>query len=453
MTRPARGAPGVRRAPKTIALISLGCAKNLVDSEVMLGALKAAGYGFVPTPEEADVVIVNTCGFIGPAREEAEQTIASVLELKRKHPGQAVVAAGCYVERDQPHLRAKFPEVDAWTGVRSFDEIAAIVEGRPAGGADRTFLYSDLSPRLVTSPGTWAYIKVSEGCSHRCAFCAIPLIKGPYVSRSAASIEREARTLAALGVKEIDLISHDTTWFGRDRGRRNGLAGLLGRLARVAGLEWIRFLYGYPEEITAPLLDVMAGPKICRYFDIPFQHADPSILRAMTRGLDAPRALRLLERIRTRLPGAAIRTSLMVGFPGEGRREFAALKRFVKEARFDHLGVFAYSPEKDTAAHAFPETVTSEEKEDRRSEIMALQAGISLAHNRSRVGQTIDVITEGPDPGAPGRWSGRGRFQAPEVDGIVRFALPPGMTEPPSPIVTVAVESAETYDLAGRLVP
>ncbi|HMA53104.1 MAG TPA: 30S ribosomal protein S12 methylthiotransferase RimO [Acidobacteriota bacterium] len=453
MTRPSRGAPGVRRAKRAVALVSLGCAKNLVDSEVMLGALRKAGYGIVPRPEDADVVIVNTCGFIGPARDEAEETLASILELKRADPGKTVVAAGCYVERDRAGLEARFPGVDAWTGVRSFDEIAAIVEGRPAGGPDRTFLYSDVSPRLVSTPGTWAYIKISEGCSHRCGFCAIPLIKGPYVSRSAASIVREARALAALGVKEVDLISHDTTWFGRDRGVRNGLTRLLERLARVPGLEWIRFLYGYPEEITAPLLDVMAGPKICRYFDIPFQHADPGLLRSMKRGLDSARALRLIERIRSRLPGAVIRTSLIVGFPGEGKKEFAALKRFVKDARFDHLGVFAYSPEKGTAACVIPETVSPEEKECRRSEIMALQAGISRAHNESRRGGTIDVLVEGPDPGAPGLWNGRGRFQAPEVDGLVRFALPPRMTEPPSPIVRVAVETAGDYDLAGRLIP
>ena len=207
------------------------------------------------------------------------------------------------MERDRAGLEAKFPGVDAWTGVRSFDEIAAIVSGRPVSVPDRTFLYSDASPRLVSTPGTWAYVKISEGCSHRCAFCAIPLIKGRYVSRSPASIVREARALAGLGVREIDLISHDTTWFGRDRGVRDGLAGLLERLARVPGIAWIRFLYGYPEEITGRLLDAMAGPKICRYFDIPFQHADPGLLKAMKRGLDGARALRLLERIRTQAPG------------------------------------------------------------------------------------------------------------------------------------------------------
>lgn len=451
--RPRRRAPGAPRARKTIALISLGCAKNLVDSEVMLGALKKAGFRILPRAEDADVVVVNTCGFIGPARAEAEETLAAVVGLKRADPGKRIVAAGCYVERDRAALERKFPGVDAWTGVRSFDEIAAIVEGRPVSAPDRAFLYSDASPRLVSTPGSWAYVKISEGCSHRCGFCAIPSIKGPYVSRSAASIVREARTLGALGVKEIDLISHDTTWFGRDRRIRNGLRALLERLSRVPGIEWIRFLYGYPDEITAPLLDVMAGPKMCRYFDIPFQHADPGLIKGMGRGMDGARALRLIDLIRTRLPGAAIRTSLIVGFPGEGKREFAALRRLVEEGRFDHLGVFAFSREKGTPAWARPETVSPEEKEDRRREIMALQSGISLAHNESRLGRTIDVLVEGPDADAPGRWTGRGRFQAPEVDGLVRFTLPAGSTEPPAPVVRVELVAADTYDLFGKLVP
>ena len=452
MTRPARGAPGGRRAKGTAALVSLGCAKNLVDSEVMLGALKRSGWRLSGAAADADVVVVNTCGFIGPAREEAERAIEAALVLKRRDPGKKVVAAGCYVERAGAALRRRFPEVDAWTGVRSFDRIAAIVEGRDVPEPGRTFLCSDLSPRLVTTPGAWAYVKVSEGCSHRCGFCAIPLIKGPYFSRSAASVVREARALAALGVREIDLVSHDTTWFGRDRGVREGLAGLLRRLVRVDGLAWVRFLYGYPEGVTDGLLDAMTHPAVCRYLDIPFQHSDARVVRAMRRGLDGPRALRLLERVRTRLPGAAVRTSLIVGFPGEGRKEFKDLLRFVEEARFDHLGVFAYSPEEGTASRALPDAVPAAEKEARRAEIMAVQSGISRAVNRSRVGSTVEVLVEGPDPNKEGRWLGRGRFQAPEVDGVVRFVLPPGMSEPPSALVRVALASAGAYDLSGRLV-
>jgi ribosomal protein S12 methylthiotransferase len=453
LTRSTRGTPGGRRAIHKIALISLGCAKNLVDSEVMLGALKKSGFVFVARAEDADAVIVNTCGFIGPARMEAEETLRTVLRLKEKDPRKRIVAAGCYVERDRAGLQKRFPGIDAWTGVRSFDRIAAIVRGQPVSGPDRTFLYSDRSPRLITTPGTWAYVKVSEGCSHRCGFCAIPLIKGPYVSRSVASVVREVQALAGLGVKEIDLISHDTTWFGRDRGLDRGLVRLLERLVRTAGVEWIRFLYGYPGEITDPLLEVMVDPKICRYFDIPFQHSDPGLIKAMRRGLDGTKALRLLERIREKLPGAAVRTSLIVGFPGEGRREFAGLQDFVRAARFDHLGVFTYSPERGTAAFDLPDKVGAAEKERRRGVLMDIQAGLSLERNKGYKGRQVEVLVERHETGDSRLWLGRGRFQAPEVDGVIRFTLPPGMTAPLSPIVRVEITSVGAYDLQGRLVP
>jgi len=438
------------RSPKKVALVSLGCAKNLVDSEVMLGELKRSGYAPVTGPAEADVLIVNTCGFIGPARAEAESAIASALRHKRRDRRKRVVVAGCYVERDEAGLRERFPEVDAWTGVRSFDRIAEVVRGGLPRPGDRAFLYSDRSPRLVSTPGTWAYVKVSEGCSHRCGFCSIPLIKGPYRSRSLASVEREVRALASLGVKEVDLISHDTTYYGRDRGMRDGLVRLLERLLPVRGLEWIRILYGYPEEVTDRLLEVMTEARVCRYLDIPFQHSDPRLVKAMKRGLDGDRALDLLARIRDRVPGVAVRTSLIVGYPGEGRREFSALLRFVEKARFDHLGVFLYSPERGTASFCRPETVTASEKERRRGEVMALQAGISLAKNRSRVGGTVEVLVE--KAAGPRRLVGRTRFQAPEVDGRItlsRSAISPG---PPPPIVTALVTAAGPYDLAGRVV-
>jgi ribosomal protein S12 methylthiotransferase len=451
LTRPTRGAPGGRRADKTVALISLGCAKSLVDSEVMLGALKKAGYSFASRAEDAAVVIVNTCGFIGPAREEAEAALRGALRIKRRDPRVKIVAAGCYVARDRAFLERKFPGVDAWTGVGSFDRIAAIVQGRPVAWPDRTFLYSDETPRLVTTPGAWAYVKISEGCSHHCGFCAIPLIKGPYVSRSLSSIVREVRALARLGVREVDLVSHDSTWFGRDRGLVGGLAKLLERLVRVEGLAWVRFLYGYPEEITDGLLAAMAGPKVCRYLDIPFQHSDPGLVKAMRRGLDGARSLRLLEKIRKRLPGAAVRTSLIVGFPGEGEKEFAGLRDFVEEARFDHLGVFTYSPETGTPSFALPDKVPPEEKERRRAEIMALQSNLSLDRNQAYVGRRLEVLVEGRDAEKPGFWTGRARFQAPEVDGIVRFAVPAASAEPPSPIVHVEVTAAGVYDLEGRL--
>jgi len=433
-----------------VALISLGCAKNLIDSEVMLGVLKRAGFRFSARPEDAEVIVINTCGFIAPAREEAEAALRKAVRLKRRDPRKRIVAAGCYVARDRSDLEARFPEVDVWTGVGAFDRIDRLVAGRTVREPGRTFLYSEASPRIVTTEGAWAYVKVSEGCSRRCGFCAIPLIKGPAVSRSMASVVREAGRLAELGIKEIDLVSHDTTAFGRDRGLRHGLAKLLERLVRIDGLEWIRFLYGYPDGLSEPLLRTMAHPKICRYLDLPFQHADPGIVGAMKRGMDGTRALRLLEKVRRRLPGVAVRTSLIVGFPGEDRRAFRSLLRFVREARFEHLGVFCYSPEPGTASFRLPDTVPPAEKEARRREILEAQAPVSLAANRSHVGRVVEVLVE---KAGRTRLVGRTRFQAPEVDGVVRVSVPRRAGPCVRPIVRAEILSAGAYDLKGRMVP
>jgi ribosomal protein S12 methylthiotransferase len=438
---------------KKVALVSLGCAKNLVDSEVMLGVLKKARYSFTTDPREAAVIIVNTCGFIQPARDEAERALERALRLKRRDPGKTVVAAGCYVERDEAALSRRFPDVDVWTGVRDFGGIAEILAGRSRSRPARVFLYSDHSPRFVSTPGSWAYVKVSEGCSHRCGFCSIPLIKGPYVSRSMASIVREARALAAKGVLEVNLVSQDTMFYGRDRGIRNGLVKLLERLVRVDGPAWIRLLYGYPEEITSPLLDIMKEEKICRYLDLPFQHAETELLRSMGRGMPGEKALALLERIRDRVPGVALRTSLIVGLPGEGPKEFDSLMRFVEKARFDHLGVFAYSLEKGTPAHHRGDPVPPEEKERRRAGLMALQADISSAINRSHVGKTLEVLLEGEKTGKARAYFGRARFQAPEVDGRVLIPFEGRPSPLKSPLVRAEIRSASTYDLRGRLVP
>lgn len=435
---------------KRVALISLGCAKNLVDSEVMLGCLAGSGYGFVEDPKKADVIIINTCGFIRPARDEALAAIRRAVRLKKKKSSLRIVAAGCFVEKDRDELGRRFPQVDAWTGVKSFDKIVPIVQGRPFEESQRTFLYDETSPRILSTPPAWAYLKISEGCSHGCSFCTIPLIKGTYRSRGIGSIVREARALAERGVLEINLISQDSTYFGRDRGRTKGIAGLLGRLIGVPKIEWIRVLYGYPEEITPPLLDVMKETKICSYLDIPFQHADSRLVRAMKRGLDGPGALRLLEKIRAKIPDIAVRTSLIVGFPGEGKKEFRALKRFVREAVFDHLGVFTYSPEPGTAAFAMPGAVSEEEKRARRDEIMEIQAGISFSRNKHYVGRTIDVLLEGPSKKPRGPWLGRGRFQAPEVDGLVFVDVPPEQSPFPG-IARVEITKADVYDLHGRM--
>lgn len=437
---------------KKVAIISLGCSKNLVDSEVMLGCLKKEGFSFVPDPEEADTIIINTCGFIKPARLEAETAIRKSILVKEKSSGKKIVVAGCYVERSKHELKHMFPEVDVWTGVKDFNKIASIVSGRKYRQGSETFLYNHSTPRLITTPISYAYVKISEGCAHACSFCAIPLIKGSYKSRSLASIVEEARILAGQGIKEINLISHDTTWYGRDRGLKNGLAKLLKKLSDVSGLAWIRFLYGFPEEITSELLEVMADSKICRYLDIPFQHADARIIKAMKRRYDGRSALSLLEKIRSKLPDVAIRTSLIVGFPGETRKEFEALKRFVISAGFEHLGVFIYSPEPGTKAFSLGDRISESEKESRRQELMAVQAEISRKKNQLYIGREIEVLIDSRCPGNKHRFMGHARFQAPEVDGKVEITVPASRSRLASPLVMVRIISASTYDLKGIMI-
>jgi ribosomal protein S12 methylthiotransferase len=433
-----------------LALVTFGCAKNLVDSEVMAGYLGQAGYAFVDRPEAADIILLNTCGFIRASKDEADEAILNALALKNSRPSRRVIVAGCYTERHRPALEARYPGVDAWIGVQDLDRIVDIVEGREFRASGRTFLYDHKSPRAVSTPASWAYLKISEGCSHRCAFCAIPLIKGPYRSRPAASIIREAEALAGRGVLEIDLVSQDTTYYGKDRSRTAGLAGLLRKIVGVPGLAWARILYGYPDEITDALLDVMRDPKIAPYLDIPFQHSDPALVRRMSRAMPGRRALKLLDKIRKALPAAAVRTSLIVGFPGEGRREFAGLREFVQEAGFDHLGVFTYSREEGTPAFGLGDPVPEAEKRRRRDEILEMQAAISADKLRTWKGRTIDVLVEGPWKDDPRVLIGRSSRQAPEVDGVVFIEGAAARHDAGSALWKVEITSTGVYDLRGK---
>jgi ribosomal protein S12 methylthiotransferase len=437
---------------KKIVLVTFGCAKNLVDSEVMAGFLKSARYAFVDDPRRAEIIILNTCGFVQPARDEADAGIRNALLLKKRDRGKKVIVTGCYPERSGGELRTRYPGVDAWTGVRDFDKILDIVEGRPFKPAARTFLYDHRSPRIVSTPSSWAYLKISEGCSHHCAFCSIPLIKGEYRSRPIPSIVAEARHLAARGIKEVNLVSQDTTYFGRDRGKGDGLHELLKALVSVRSISWIRLLYGCPEEVTDGLLEMMQETKICPYLDLPFQHSNPSILRSMKRSMTGVRALKLLDTLRKKIPQIAIRTSLIVGFPGEGGREFDELKTFVREASFDHLGVFTYSPEEGTGAHVLGDPVPAAVKQKRREDIMNIQAAISAGHLKAHVGRTLDVVIEGVRRENPNVLIGRTRWQAPEVDGVV-FIRPDGRKAIlDRPLRKVEITSSDIYDLCGKIV-
>ena len=436
---------------KRVALVSLGCAKNLVDSEVMLGYLKNSGYTLHTDLTRADIAILNTCGFIRPAREEAEDHIRKMLELKAENPLLKIVVAGCYVQNHREDLSRRFPEVDVWTGVNDFHHIVQLIENRPFERSDRCFLYDHDSPRQLSTPPAWAYLKISEGCSHRCGFCTIPRIKGPYRSRGIQDILNEAARLAGQGIREVNLISQDSTFYGRDLGMREGLPALLEQLRETSGLKWIRVLYAYPEEITDRLLDVMRSPGICPYVDSPFQHADPSMIRAMKRGMDGSRALKLISKMRQRVPQVALRTSLIVGFPGEGPEEFRRLKEFVEAAEFDHLGVFTYSHEKYTDSSRLDDDVPQQLKEERRREIMEIQARISRRNLKKYVGRRLPVLAEGFGDDRRSVVLGRTQFQAPEVDGMVFIDSPPG-SDLRETLVEVEIQRSEVYDLYGTQV-
>jgi ribosomal protein S12 methylthiotransferase len=432
-----------------VALISFGCAKNLVDSEVMLGYLEKEGYTFVTNPGEADIVIFNTCGFIEPAKQEARGALKEAVAFKKK--GKKTVAVGCYVERYKERLMKKYPEIDVWLGVNDFDKIVQAIEGKPFKKSQHCFLYDHASPRYIQTPPSWAYVKVSEGCSHQCSFCAIPFIKGPYRSRSVSSILKEVEKLSSRGVKEINLISQDTTYFGRDQGLEDGLSLLLKELLKIQEIDWIRILYGYPQEISDSLLGVMQEERICSYLDIPFQHSNLRIIKRMKRGMDGERALKFIQKLREKLPDIALRTSLVVGFPGEGMKEFEDLEKFVQEARFDHLGVFTYSKEEGTDCFDFGDPVKESMKKKRSNKIMAIQSEISFENNKKYLNQSLDVLIEGIPKENPDILIGRGRFQAPEVDGMIFIDAPRKWEKVVNTIQKVEITGRDVYDLYGKL--
>lgn len=432
-----------------VALISFGCAKNLVDSEVMLGYLDRAGYTFVTGPEKADIIILNTCGFIEPAKQEARDALKEAVALKKE--GKRTIVVGCYVERYKDSLTKKYPEIDVWLGVNDFDKIVQAVEGKPFKKSENCFLYDHTSPRFIQTPPAWAYIKISEGCSHQCSFCAIPFIKGSYRSRSISSVLKEVENLSSRGVKEINLISHDTTFYGRDQDLEDSLPLLLQELLKIQKIEWIRILYGYPEEISHSLLEIMQEEKICSYLDIPFQHSNPKIIKNMKRGMDGRRAIKLIQKLRKKLPDITLRTSLVVGFPGEGKEEFEDLKKFVQEAKFDHLGIFTYSIEEGTACFNLGDPVRESVKRKRKEKIMEIQGEISFENNKKYLNQSIDVLIEGTLKENPTILIGRGKFQAPEVDGMILIDAPGKWPKVVNKIQKVEITGGDVYDLYGKL--
>ncbi|MBW2093398.1 MAG: 30S ribosomal protein S12 methylthiotransferase RimO [Deltaproteobacteria bacterium] len=436
--------------------MSLGCPKNLVDSENMLGFLQQAGFDFTADPAEADVAVINTCGFLQSAVEEAIESILKMVALKGNGVLKRVVVTGCMVQRYGYKLRKEIPEVDAWLGTAG---IAKIVEGAGscAGSGAGLFYLSRPNyladhtvPRVQTTPFYMSYLKIAEGCSHRCSYCMIPRLRGPYRSRALDSLLYEAEEMVAAGVREINLVAQDTTFFGKDSKGEITLENLLQNLVGIEGLQWIRLLYCHPDRISDGLLALLeTEEKICPYLDLPFQHVNAEILEAMGRPIREETPLELVRRIRTANRNIYLRTTVMVGFPGETGKIFQELCAFIEETRFHHVGVFAFSPEKGTAAYRLEPKVDPDAAAERKSILLERQAAVSRDLNRELVRQVLPVLIEGECEETPLLLSGRTSWMAPEVDGRVLINKGTGI---PGEIMPVRISEAHTYDLVGEIV-
>jgi ribosomal protein S12 methylthiotransferase len=450
------------RAKEKFSIVSLGCARNLVDSEVMAGLLRKNDYEMVQEPSDADVVLVNTCGFIGAAKEESIDTILEVSRLKEEGKVKKLVVAGCLSQRYPDELATELPEVDFFIGTGEVPRIAEILREHERDARKRNFvgvpsyIYDHVTPRLRSTPSYTAFLKVSEGCDHKCAFCIIPQLRGPHRSRSIESVIEETIGLVEGGVKEINLIAQDLTAYGRDRKDGTTLYQLLSEMVKVSKLEWLRLLYAYPNFLDEPLLALIRDNEtICKYIDIPFQHVSRSILQQMRRGKSGSAVRETVHRLRDFIPGLTLRTSLIVGFPGETEAAFAELLDFVEEAEFERLGVFKYSDEEGTAAAPMTAKVSEEEKERRWQELMDLQAKISRKKNEALIGRTERVMIETVDLDSQ-QTTGRTQAHAPEVDGVVYVEGGETAAAPDillaGEIVEVRITGALDYDLIGEII-
>jgi ribosomal protein S12 methylthiotransferase len=458
-----------------IGFVSLGCPKNLVDSEVMMGLSQEGGHTLTSNPADADVLVVNTCAFIDSAKEESVNTILELAEFKKSGNCKRLVVTGCLGERYRDELKAQIPEIDAVLGTGDVPEIVGAIEGAqrnrtipltlvqpqspiPASAKATalglglpTYLYDAESPRVLATPRHFAYIKVAEGCDYKCSFCIIPTLRGHYRSRPVEAVVREARALAARGVRELILISQDTTFYGRDLGGGAALSTLLRELNTVEGIDWIRLLYLYPTTITDDILDAMAEcDKVVKYIDLPLQHASDAVLRRMKRPGTGKMYVTLLDRIRARIPDVSLRTTFIVGFPGETDAEFDELCAFVRTVGFDHVGVFTYSHEEGTTAYDLADDVPAATKKTRRNRLMAEQKRIVTRAQKRRVGAAVQVMVDGPSPEHELVWRGRLSGQAPEIDPVVYFTdVDPDLLRPGALLQAEIVGSRE-YDLVVR---
>ncbi|WP_372814086.1 30S ribosomal protein S12 methylthiotransferase RimO [Paenibacillus sp.] len=437
-----------------VKVVTLGCEKNLVDSEIMSGLVHERGYQLVAEKEEATIIIVNTCGFIDAAKEESVNTILDMAELKETANLKALIVSGCLTQRYKKELMNEMPEIDGIVGTGDFDKINDIIDEALAGKkpifvGNPVFNYEKKLPRRLSTPRYTAYVKIAEGCDNACTFCSIPIMRGKFRSRSIESILDEVAQLAAQGVKEISLIAQDSTNYGTDLYDSFKLPELMNRVSEVPGIEWVRLHYAYPGFFTDELIETIAGnPKICKYIDMPLQHSEDGILKRMRRPGRQRDARELIRKIRDRIPGVSLRTSIIVGFPGETDEDFEKLKAFVREVKFDRLGVFTYSKEEDTPASRLPDQVADDVKEYRANVLMEIQREISNERNSNRIGQVIDVLIEKYD-GRNDVYVGRSQFDAPEIDGEV-FAR--GADLQIGEIAKVRITHSFEFDLSGEVV-
>ena len=423
-----------------------------------MGILAREGYELTPRADDAEILVVNTCSFIEPAQKESVDAILEMAEHKKFGSAKKLIVAGCLVERYRDQILQQIPEVDAVVGTGEVERIIEAVEGdlKVLPAQPPAFLYHDLTPRIVTTPKHQAYIKIAEGCDHPCTFCIIPELRGAFRSRRFESVVREAENLAAAGTREVTLIGQDTTSYGEDLGLRDGLAQLLERLAQVDDLLWVRFLYAYPNRVTQKMLDTLAAhARLAKYIDMPLQHASRSVLARMKRGSNGDAFLKLLERMRTTIPGVALRTSFIVGFPGETEADFQQLYDFVAAAKLDWMGVFEYSDVDNAESFALDAKVDTEAITDRRNRLMALQKKISRERLRSFKGRTETALLEGPSKDNPLVWEARLESMAPDIDGklyLTDIELPGGEVANTGDVVKVEITKTDAYDLIGRVV-
>jgi ribosomal protein S12 methylthiotransferase len=499
-------APEATSARPRVGFVSLGCPKNLVDSEVMMGLLDRAGAELTADPEAAEILVVNTCSFIDSAKQESVDTILEMAQHKTTGRARKLIVAGCLVERYRDEIRKNIPEVDAVVGTGELESILtaaglaspliapttpqlfnilsapATPHSAPADAAASraegdlreqqgrfardewygaapalpTYLYDETTPRLLATGKTSAYLKIAEGCDHPCSFCVIPNLRGKFRSRRFESVIAEAEQLIARGVREITLIGQDTTCYGEDFGLKDGLAALLDRLAQIDGLTWLRFLYAYPNKITGRLLDTIAKhDRIVKYLDVPLQHAAAPVLKRMRRGANAEIFLKTLEKVRAAVPGIALRTSFIVGFPGETAQDHAALMDFVLAAKFDWMGAFAYSDEEGSQSIHLDKSLKVPKRtiEARRRSLMKLQQSVSRESKQQWVGRTMDILVEGESEETPLLWEGRSQFHAPEIDGKIYINdFGPHETLVPGTFYRAEITEAHHYDVVARII-